>query len=446
VSRWQPYPTYKDSNIEWLGLIPVQWKITRLRFACEINPHKSEIAQAAPDTEVSFLPMENLGEDGTFRLDETRHLDQVWQGYTYFRDADVLVAKITPCFENGKGAMLMGLRNGIGFGTTELHVLRAKEGIDPSFVFYLTRSHPFRQLGAARMYGAAGQQRVPEQYVQDFGIGVPALEEQRAIAAFLDRETATIDALIAEQRRLIELLQERRMAIISHAVTKGLDPDVPMKDSGIPAIGLVPAHWEVRRNKRIFEEVYERSVTGDEELLSVSHITGVTPRSEKQVYMFLAESFEGYKICRPGDLVINTMWAWMGALGITSYNGIVSPSYNVYRLRTEQRDNYYPQYLDFFYRIPAHVSEINRHSKGIWSSRLRLYPDSFFEMYTPSPPFEEQRAIAEHVLEQTTKSDNMVAPIETHIAQLEEYRTALVAAAVTGKIDVRRQALAADAS
>ena len=144
---------------------------------------------------------------------------------------------------------------------------------------------------------------------------LPPLGEQNAISAFLDRETAQIDSLIAKQERLIAVLQEKRQALISHAVTKGLNPAAPMKDSGVEWLGEVPAHWQVRRNKSIYQEVDDRSTTGEEELLSVSHITGVTARSEKTVNMFMAETLENYKRCQPGDLVINTMWAYMGALG-----------------------------------------------------------------------------------------------------------------------------------
>lgn len=123
-------------------------------------------------------------------------------------------------------------------------------------------------------------------------------------------------------------------------------------------LGEIPRHWTTQRNKHIFREIDERSDTGEEELLSVSHLTGVTPRSEKNVTMFMAETLGGYKLCSPGDLVINTMWAWMGALGTSDYKGTVSPSYNVYRVR--QNENFNAKYLDLLYRTPQHVAEINR--------------------------------------------------------------------------------------
>jgi type I restriction enzyme S subunit len=404
-----------------------------------MNPSKSEVSHLPGDTNVSFLPMERIGEQGDLSLEERRPIEQVKQGFTYFRDGDVIVAKITPCFENGKGALCDGLVNGIGFGTTELHVLRVGKDADPTFIAYITRSTEFRSIGTATMYGAAGQQRVPEIFIANFQIAFPPLPEQRAIAAFLDRETAKLDTLIAKKERLIELLHEQRSALISHAVTRGLDPAAPLKDSGIDPVGVVPDHWQVVRNKTIFHEINERSTTGSEELLTVSHITGVTPRKEKEVNMFMAESLEGYKLCEPGDFVINTMWAWMGAAGISRYQGIVSPSYNVYRLRDQFTEQYDTEYLDMLYRTPPYICEINRHSTGVWTSRLRLYPEAFLNMYTLTPPIEEQRQIVQQFLSEFKKVDVFVGRLKQSIERLREYRTALISAAVTGKIDIRNE-------
>src|SRR5574340_1372677 len=125
TGKWKPYPAYKDSGVEWLGEIPEYWEMKRLRFICQINPSKTELSYLPMDTQVSFLPMKHIGEDGSTSLEEIRTIEQVKQGYTCFRNRDVIVAKITTCFENGKGALCNQLFNGIGFGTTELHVLRA---------------------------------------------------------------------------------------------------------------------------------------------------------------------------------------------------------------------------------------------------------------------------------------------------------------------------------
>jgi len=248
------YPAYKPSGVEWLGEVPEHWHPIRLRYRARINPSRSELNGTPGDLDVSFVPMEAVHEYGGLTLDQTRPLAEVATGYTYFRDGDVLAAKITPCFENGKGSIANGLVNGIGFGTTELHVLRPCAGLDRRFLFYVTISHAFRRLGAAEMYGAGGQKRVPDDFIRDFRQPIPSSAEQKAIAAFLDRETARIDALVEKKRRQIDLLPEKRSALISHAVTKGLDPTAPMKDSGIEWLGHVPEHWELLQLRPVVDK------------------------------------------------------------------------------------------------------------------------------------------------------------------------------------------------
>jgi type I restriction enzyme, S subunit len=316
--------------------------------------------------------------------------------------------------------------------STGFAVVRPNDGLSNGFGAYALRSPYFVDNIVARSV-CVSYPAVTAGVIATLPVAVPPLPEQRAIADFLGRKTAHIDRLMQAKQRQIELLQEYRSALISHTVTKGLDPSVPMKDSGIALIGEIPAHWEVERNRWLFDEVDDRSSDGTELLLSVSHITGVTPRYEKQVYMFMAESVEGYKRCLSGDLVINTMWAWKGALGVAWEEGIVSPSYHVYR----RRDRIEPRYFDYLCRTPEYITSINSWSKGIWSSRLRLYPDAFFEMMTLLPPLEEQQAIVELLERKAAAIDRLVKDTESHIALLGEYRSALISAAVTGQIDVR---------
>jgi len=214
------YAEYRDSGVDWLGEVPAHWDVKRLRFQAATNPLGSRHVGVAADDLVSFVPMDAVGEYGGLRLDVEREFADVGGGYTYFADGDVVLAKITPCFENGKGAFADGLTNGMAFGTTELHVLRAHPTLDRRFLFYLSIAHPFRKIGESWMYGAGGQKRVPEEFIKDFRTPLPPLDEQRAIAAFLDRETARIDALIATKRRFLVLLAEKRAALISRAVTR----------------------------------------------------------------------------------------------------------------------------------------------------------------------------------------------------------------------------------
>lgn len=274
---------------------------------------------------------------------------------------------------------------------------------------------------------------LPKNEIGKLLLPIPPLPQQRAIADFLDRETARLDGLVAAKERLLELLAEKRWALITRAVTLGLNPNVPFRDSGIPWLGPIPMHWQTARAKWLFCERNERSETGEEELFTVSHITGVTPRSEKNVNMFKAETTEGYKICHAGDLIINTLWAWMGAMGVSPMHGIASPAYHVYT-PCERLD---PGYIDVLVRIRVFAEEAIRFSKGVWSSRLRLYPEGFFEIWIPVPPLEEQHAIIAYIATETAKLDALRTAAERTINLLKERRTALIADAVTGKLEVK---------
>ena len=154
------YPKYKPSGVEWLGEVPEHWEVKRIRFVANLNPAKLDIANIKHDVIVSFIPMEAIGDDGSINLEKEKPIGELESGYTYFRDGDVAIAKITPCYENGKGALMRGLKNGIGFGTTELIVARPKSAkITSSFLNYIFISPDFRSLGESRMYGAGGQKR-----------------------------------------------------------------------------------------------------------------------------------------------------------------------------------------------------------------------------------------------------------------------------------------------
>lgn len=192
----------------------------------------------------------------------------------------------------------------------------------------------------------------------------------------------------------------------------------------------VPAHWVEQRAKTFFREVDERSRTGQEELLSVSHLTGVTPRSQKKVTMFKAASYVGAKLARPGDIVINTLWAWMAALGASRHLGIVSPAYGVYRPRDE--DSFNPAYLDYLLRTRAYVSEYIGRSTGIRSSRLRLYPAQFLDIPLLQPPQAEQDKIVAYLRAQDAHIARFIKAKRDLIALLSEQKLRVIDAAVTG--------------
>ena len=196
---------------------------SRLRYCLKVDPPVDPSVCENPDLEVSFLPMEAIGENGGLDLTREIPAQEASSGYTFVADGDVVLAKVTPCFENGKGALVFGLRNGFGFATTEVYALRPHPGVNASFLDYVLRSSDFRQYGTARLTGAGGLKRLSRTDLKNFEIMLPSPVEQRAIADYLDRETAKIDTLITDQRQLIELARERRSALITAAVTGQID-------------------------------------------------------------------------------------------------------------------------------------------------------------------------------------------------------------------------------
>lgn len=271
--------------------------------------------------------------------------------------------------------------------------------------------------------------------VRGIRITAPSVEVQRITADYLDRETARLDTLIKEQQCLVEMLNERRRAVVDVAVWSGLDPEAAHGPTGIDSARLAPSHWQRVRNKNLFYESSALSVTGQEKLLTVSHLTGITPRSEKSnVNMIEAESLEGYRIVEVGDLVINTMWAWMGALGMSRISGLVSPAYGVYRPLPEAEMDY--RFFDYLYRSRPYIIEMTRYSRGVWESRLRLYPDSFLRLPVVVPPISEQRLIADYLDGQLAKINLVISEAEQFVEFARERRAALITSAVTGQIDV----------
>jgi len=303
--------------------------------------------------------------------------------------------------------------------------------VDTSYIQLRFILHALSTLNFAEIANPGAVPSLNEEQIGNLCLSIPPLDTQRRIADYLDAETAQIDALIAEKERMLALLTEKRAALVSRAVTRGLDPAVPLKSSGLEWLGDIPVHWEVKRAKQLFTIRDERSESGDEELLSVSHITGVTPRAEKEVFMFKAESMIGYKLCLPGDLAVNTLWAWMGAMGVATQPGIVSPDYHVYVSKGELL----PAFVEVLCRSKPFIAEVVRYSKGVWSSRLRLYPEAFFDIRFPVPPQNEQQVIVSSLARERTRTSELETDLYSSLSLLKERRSALITAAVTGQLE-----------
>ncbi len=441
TTKYKPYPAYKPSGVEWLGEVPAHWEFKRLKYFAALNPSASAVRKLAPDTEVSFVPMEAVSEYGGLDLSVTKELSDVAGGYTYFSDGDVLVAKITPCFENGKGSLAGELVNGIAFGTTELHVMRCGPGLDKLFAFYLTLTDAFRRLGESEMYGAGGQKRVPESFITNLKHPIPHLPEQQAIAAFLDRETAKIDALVSRKERLIELLQEKRTALITRAVTRGLDSNAPLKNSGVEWLREIPAHWEVKRLKylsTVNDEALPETTDPDMEFtyVDIGNVDSVRGITGTEDLVFEDAPSRARRVVRQGDVIISTVRTYLKAIARiepTDANLIVSTGFAV--LRPRELDSGFAAYA---LSSPYFVDRVVAHSVGVSYPAINTSELACLDI--AFPPLPEQQATAAFLDRETAKLDGLVVKVREAIQGLKELRTALISAAVTGRIDVREDA------
>jgi type I restriction enzyme S subunit len=336
-----------------------------------------------------------------------------------------------------KAVYFIGTDDSDLIASTGFAVLTPGRDVIPRYLSFLAQSSHFTDRVSADSVGTL-YPAIAEGRIAAFQVAVPQLSEQSSIVRYLDHVDRRIRRYIRAKQKLIALLNEQKQAIIHRAVTRGLDPNVRLKPSGLQWLGDIPEHWESRPAKYFYREVDERSRTGDEEMLSVSHITGVTPRSQKSVTMFLAESNVGHKLCRPGDVVINTMWAWMAALGVAGQAGIVSPSYAVYR--PIHGDGFIAEFVDALLRTKPYVAEYVCRSTGIRGSRLRLYPESFLKIPLVRPSVEEQGEILSLIKRETSRIDEGIAEMRSQVELIQDYRTRLISDVVTGKLDVREAA------
>lgn len=255
-----PNVKLKSSGVEWIGDIPEHWNISKIKRLVSFNPSKSETdVNLAEERMVVFLPMEKISANGQIDCSEKRSLTEVWSGFTYFRRGDVVIAKITPCFENGKGAHLEELETDFGFGTTELIVLRPSSKIEGAFLRLHTSSKRFLELGEQHMTGAAGQQRISSEFVSDYRIGLPPVNEQKEILRYIDKNSRKIDRAISRSEREIELMTEYRTRLISDVVTGKVD----VRDIDVPEISedeLLAPEEEPEAEEGLSEE----EVPGDE--------------------------------------------------------------------------------------------------------------------------------------------------------------------------------------
>ena len=448
VHALKPYPSYRESGVPWLGKVPEHWEVRRLRTVAEMRVSNVDKLTNESECAVSLCNYTDVYNNDRIRagmnfMKATATADEIER--FRLRPGDVLITKDSEAWNDiGVPALVESTEDELISGY-HLALLRPNsQQIRGAYLHY-----------ALSCAGVAIQFHVGANGVTRFGLTQSAIKsvwlplapslEQAAIVHFLHHADRRIRRYIRAKEKLIALLEEQKQVVIHQAVTGQIDvrtgqPYPAYKPSDVELPADVPAHWEFRAAKWYYREVDDRSKTGMEELLSVSHITGVTPRSEKNVTMFKAESNIGYKLCKSDDIVVNTMWAWMAALGVAKQAGIVSPSYAVYRSR--HSSNLRGDYANLLLRTTAYRNEYRRRSTGIRSSRLRLYPDEFLRIKFLCPPSEEQQHIVTFVADESKAQRRSIESSRQEIDLLREYRTRLIADVVTGKLDVREVAAA----
>jgi type I restriction enzyme S subunit len=308
-----------------------------------------------------------------------------------------------------------------------IHVLRIRSDFDPRFVVHCLNATDYGPLieGSTR-------DKLTQDKMGSIKLPVPSLSQQKIISDFLDRETVRIDALIAAKVRLLELLVEKRRALITRAVTHGIDSSVSFRETGVEWIPHIPKHWRDSRIRRLFRQTKQLCFP-DLPILSVYREYGVIERmSRDDNSNRIPDDLEKYQLVEQGDLVINKMKAWQGSLGISEYRGITSPDYVVFRpTHTES-----PAFLHFFLRMQLLTSVYLSMSNGIRINQWRIEPERFVDLPVFLPPRDEQKQIVDYLVETTTRIDNLFKATERTIRLLKERRAALIAAAVTGQIDV----------
>jgi len=217
-----PSVPMKDSGVEWVGEIPAHWEMTRIKNLALINPPKSLI-KLDMENEVSFIPLEKIVRAGEVDYSLKRKMKDVYNGYTYFENNDIIMAKVTPSFENGNIAIVEEAINGVGFGTTEFHVFRTNNKIENYYLFYFLQTDLFKQKAVSEMYGVAGLQRIPTQFLKDFKIPLPNIDEQTRIVQRINKEIKMIDGLVKMENEAIKKLEEYRESLIYEAVTGKID-------------------------------------------------------------------------------------------------------------------------------------------------------------------------------------------------------------------------------
>lgn len=413
-----------------------EWKTVPLRYVCELNPSVT-LDTFDDDDDLTFLPMDRV-KSGYF-IPNSEKFSKYGSSYTAFEDGDIVLAKVTPCFENGNIAVAEYLVGGKGFGSSELFVIRPTVA-ERRFLFYYFQSSVFKQDGEASMTGAGGLKRVSPDVLRQHRLPFPSLDVQRLIADYLDRETARIDRLIAAKERMLALLDEKRAALISRVVTRGLDPNASLKPSGQEWLGEIPAHWEVQPIKYL-------AVVGNGSTPSVdnadywddegypwlnSSVVNVSPVAIASRFVTDAALRECHlpKIQPPAVLVgITGQGKTRGMAAVLGIEATINQHLAFIKPRTQALGTGYLSHV-----LGHAYAFLRSDSDGAGSTKGAITCEQLANMKIPVPPRGEQIEICARIGQALDVSMPVRSKIQRSLDLLTERRAALITAAVTGQI------------
>jgi type I restriction enzyme S subunit len=426
ITHLKPYQEYRESGLPWLGRVPTHWDVRPTFGAFVPNQERNDGMTEKTVLSLSYGRI-------VIKPAEKLHglVPESFETYQIVNPGDIVLR--TTDLQNDHTSLRVGMVRDRGIITSAYLVLRAKGGVNPEFGFQFL--NVWDGTKAIYGYGSGLRQNLDFSHFKRMPVALPPPAEQAAIVRFVDWAGGRLERAIQAKKKVTALLNEQKQVIIHRAVTRGLDPSVPLRSSGAGWLGDIPQHWEVLRCGNLFTEVVD---TGHPSalLLSIDRFRGIIPQAETGRRTRASENRSAYKRVRPGQLAYNLMNAFMGALGFSSLDGIVSPAYAV----AQPRRQIEPSYYHHLFRTRAYTGEFNRQSYGIMYERNRLYFERFKVVPALVPPLEEQREIVRSIEERTAPLNAALARSDREISLLREYRTRLVADVVTGKLDVREAA------
>lgn len=422
----EKYKEYKDSGVQWLGEIPSHWKCIPIRRIAQVNPLKNK--QLNEDDIVGYAPMDRIGCDKMTPTIIT--VSKLTSGLTYCETGDIVLAKVTPCFENGNVAIVPTVQNGCCFCSSELFVFRAKSIVNVRFLFYTFLNKGFVDAGASTMRGTGGLKRVTTEFANNAPIPLPFKAEQRSIVSYLDTKCSLLDTLLSNKEKQISLLQEMKLRIIAEAVTRGVNPNVKFKATNIPWLPEIPEHWEMRKMKYIFKERSEKNHP-NEEPLCATQSKGVIPQSlyEGRVVV-VNKGFENLKFVKEGDFVIS-LRSFQGGIEYAYFQGIISAAYTILEIVEFTMAPYYK----LMFKSHNFIQLLQTCVTGIREGQNINYP-LLSNKTLPVPPLSEQRAIVSYITERTSKIDTLIEKLTKEIGCVKEYKQRLISDVVTGQVKV----------